>query len=593
MASNVEAPSRWHERITTSKKFKEQVRDEHRWPEFIEEYHGNYKVKLGNILVPPVNDVYSYVKSSQSTLYFKDPFIAVNPKKNSTIESAVILEAAVNCHWRKLKIKQEIESEIMDSILVGHSWNKTGTNVKLSGKGDDTRLESQVMYSNRVSWEDVFFNLGSMRPTVDSLWMAHRIWRPVDFLKKEYGSAAKNIKGMPHPYLKEALRKDLLWKDDIDQSAIYEIWDAMDRKIYLLAEENPKQWLADPRPWPEYLVDFPFDMLSFNDSPYFPYPMSDIAPWEGQVKEKIKVMAMALNHIKRWNRQMLIKKSLMDPSDIDKYEKGIDGAILEVKGDLAQTKALDWGTLPPDIYLILDRLDRQIDSTSGKPGFERGGITQTKTRTYGELELIQQGANSRSDTKIDRIETHCENIARKLIAHMKENFDLEEMVDITGEEPKEILTAFEFQGRYDPVSRTIKFSKEDIKGEYDVEVKAGSTLPLNKQTRDAVLDRVYELSIPLASAPSIPPFVAEIAKERLRGFGLKGLERAFDQQLAENEKARAAQAEQAKIEGEKTQAEGTKRAAQSAQIMVDTAIKGAQAIGKTTGLIPNEVSINK
>jgi len=94
----------------------------------------------------------------------------------------------------------------------------------------------------------------------------------------------------------------------------------------------------------------------------------------------------------------------------------------------------------------------------------------------------------------------------------------------------EIIQAFKDQGIYDPASQTIKFDKSAIQGDFDVSVKAGSTLPLDKGTRDKILNNVYQMSIPLAQAPSVPPFIAEIVKELLKDYEIKGLEAAFDEQ---------------------------------------------------------------
>jgi hypothetical protein len=284
----------------------------------------------------------------------------------------------------------------------------------------------------------------------------------------------------------------------------------------------------------------------------------------------------------------------MNASELDKFEKGIDGTILMAKtsGDIqAAFKTLDFGSLPPDIYLILDRLDQIMDKIRGQAGFEQGGQAKTQTRTVGELELMKGGSGARTDRKIGCIETHCENIARHLMFHMKQNFDLPTMVKITGNEPKEIIEAFQMEGKFDENSGTITFTKEDIAGEYDVTVKAGSTLPLDKMTRDQILDKTLQMAIPLASAPSLPPFITEIIKERLRDYGIKGLEEAFDQQAQYMAQQQQGQQQAQQTIDDKTKAETAKRDAQAQQIGVDTYIKGATALAKAHGVIPLEAKV--
>jgi hypothetical protein len=162
---------------------------------------------------------------------------------------------------------------------------------------------------------------------------------------------------------------------------------------------------------------------------------------------------------------------------------------------------------------------------------------------------------------------------------------------ITGKEPPEIIQAFQDQGIYDPASRTIKFTKDQIQGDFDANIKAGSTLPLDKGTRDAILNKVYQMSIPLASAPSIPPFIGEIVKELLQDYEIKGLEQAFDQQGQAQEQQQQNQQFEQDVNTQKTQSETAKRTAQAQNIQLDSLIKGVQAQGKATGVLSPEESL--
>lgn len=590
--------SKWNDRISMGKRYKEQITEQNKWNTYIDQFKGLYDVVLGNTFVPPINEVYAYVQSTKASLFQRNPYIACNAKKTGTVEGSYIWEALLNHDWKELKIKEEVEMEIDDALLVGHAWNKVGNNVTVDGSNNQLRIESEKLFSNRVSWRDMLFNIGTRRLMVDTLWTAQRIWKPTDDVKKAYGARAKHLNGAALPAIDERITKNVLYKDDINFSPIWEIWDARERKIYLMADETSKDFLEDPKPWPDYLDEFPYQLLSFTEVSDEAYPMSDIAPWNPQVLEKIKIFTMALNHMKRWNRQMIMKKGVLKEQDKDKFEKGIDGAILDAaiasNGDLQSAfKMLDFGSLPPDIYMILDRLDQIMDKVRGQAGFQQGGVTKTQTRTEGELQLIKGGSDSRTNRKQSRIENHCENIARHLMAHRKANLDMDMVVNVTGNEPPEILKAFQDQGIYDPRTRTFHFSKEQIQGEYDLSIKEGSTLALDKTTRDQTLREVYQMSMPLASAPSVPPFIAEVVKELLKDFEIKGLEKAFDDQQAASAQKEQGNAMEQEATMAKVESETQKRQAQAQQINADTIIKTANALGKASGDIHPDASILK
>lgn len=585
---------RWLDRISVSKRWRDQVSADAHWERFLEELKGHYDVRLGNTYVPPINEMFAYKDAMLANLYYKDPYLAVNAKKDSTILSAFILEAGVNHLWGELGLKNDIELEITDAEFVGHGWNKVGNNVKTTGSGDQLQLVEDRVYANRVSWRDMFMNVGCKRPTKDNIWIAQRIYKPTLEVKDEYGRRAANLKGSTYPGIDDKHFKSVAFKEDFSYSAIYEIWDAKERKIFTLCDELSTKYLEEPKDWPKYLKEFPFQFLSFHEIPDEPYPQSSVGQFEPQVLEKIKLFTQMLNHIKRWNRQLVAKKGTMNQQELDKFEKGIDGSILlaSTQGDIQSAfKTLDFGQLPPDIYIALDRIDAVVRKINGMPEFNYGGVTKTSTRTNGELDKIERGSDARMDRKQDRVETHCENIARHLIFQMKNNFQVPYIAKITGKEPPEIIEAFQQQGLYDPISKTIKFTAEHIKGEFDVGVKAGSTLPLNKQTRDQILDRVMQTGVQIASAGALPPFLAEVMKERLKDFDIQSLEVAFADQQKQQAMDNAQKESSEDVTIQKTKAETRKRDAQATEIQLDSLIKGVQAAGKATGDLPAEVDL--
>lgn len=588
--------ARWQDRLSVSRRWLDQTASQNSWRDYQEELKGHYDVVLGNIQVPPINEVFAFKDSMLSNLYFRDPYITVNAKKDATILSSYLFEAGINHLWKELKLKDDIELEITDALIVGHAWHKVGNNTKTAGTGENLQIVEDNIYANRVSWQDMLMNVGCKRPTRDNMWIAQRIYKPTDQVKEQYGRAAKSLNGSTYPTLDQKFMKSISYKEDFNYSAIYEVHDMQNRMIYTLCDELHDKFLEDPKPWPDWLKEYQYQFLSFHEIPDEPYPQSDVAAWEPQVKEKIKLFTMMLNFAKRWNRQMVIRTGAMGLQELDKFEKGVEGAILQAKasGDLQSAfKMLDWGSMPPDFFMLLDRLDALIDRIRGQSQFMQGGVTKTSTRTEGELQLIKGGADARTDRKQNRIETHCENIARHLMMQMKNNFDVDYIANITGNEPQEILQALAQQGKYDASSRTFKFNKEDISGEFDVSIKMGSTLSLDKPNRDKVLAEVFQMSVPLASAPSVPPFMAEVIKEILKDHDIKGLEVAFTQQQQDVAQQQQAQQEQSQIESDKVKAETAKRSAQAQQIQLKTLIDGVQATGKATGVLGPEESLTK
>lgn len=578
--SQTDIVKRWQDRISIAKKYRDRMATEYGWERYIREYKGVYDLTMAlpngdRIPVPPINQVFSYVQSDLAGMSFKNPYMAVNPRKKGSIQGAAILEAALNYYWRELRIKAENESTMLDADLPGHGWNKDGYYAETEGPEDQPKVKKEGIYSMRVSWRDIVFNIGARRPPKDCLWMAHRIILPRDVAIDRWPFLSK-LEGVAHPHLKEAEAKEALFKDDIKVIVLWEIHDAMEREVGLIAE-GYDQWVKKPTKWPDYVEEFPFLMLWYYEMPDESYPMSPISAWESQILETNKLFAQALNHVKRWNRQGFYRKGSIEDQDADKYVQGIDGALIPVNIPANQSindflKFADYGNLPPDIYLLLDRLAQYERETNGQPEFERGGITKTNTRTLGELQQIASGSKNRQDKRVDRLENFMEDIARHLIAHMQANFNVEQTAKIVDETPEQIVQAF--GDKFNPVTKSVVFTKDDIQGEYDVDVKAGSTLPLNKESRLAIFREVLGIAVKLTGP--LPAWVKVIILDMLRDYQLVDLQAAFEVQQAEAQKEAAAQAQDQQMGAAKTAAETHKRASQADQIDLENAITEQQ-----------------
>lgn len=568
----------WHERISMAKRDQDRWADESGAKRFIKEYKGDYGIvfhgRNRKFPVPPINEVFAYVQSDIATTYNRDPYITVNAEAGS-VRGAAFWEVILNYYWRVLKTKEELEYEILDKDLVGYGFHKVGYTADSIGDGENAKIESETIYSSYVSWRDVLWNVGSKRPPTDCIWMAQRVVKPINEIKKMFPSA-KGMEGVPMPNVETETYKKTPYKDDIKVGVIWEIWDKEKMQVLLIAEGLKDRYLAPPRPWPEYKKDFPFRMYWDFAVPDSSRPMSAIAPWEPQILEEMIIMGSAINHAKRWNRQAFVKNGTIDENSLDKYERGDDGAIITYNGDSADIKFADFGQLPTDFYLLMDRLQSIKRNINGQPEFVRGGVTKTGTRTVGELQMMQKGATGRQDRKIDRLETHCENIARDLLGELKANFDFGSSVKITGDTPEHIIEAL--GDNFDPQTGTVTFTAEDIKGEYDVDVKAGSTLPMDKQNRMQIYETILTSVAQVVSRGPMSPFLNALIQGLLEDYDVKALQQAYEQEVQQVQKQQQEAAQSQNVEQEKIQAETAKRAAQAKQISVDTVISGQEAM---------------
>ena len=186
--------------------------------------------------------------------------------------------------------------------------------------------------------------------------------------------------------------------------------------------------------------------------------------------------------IKRFNRQLVVQKDTMDKSEENKFKQGLDGAIIKVDGIPQQAVyPIPYAQVQPDMYAIENRLDQDYDRASRRPGFRSGVSTPTRTRTLGELNKIEESVVGYVGDEQDTVEEFTEEVARNLLALMRQYLDAGQVARITGDVSE--LDRQIFKQNAELAGGAFRFSKKNMAGEYDTEIVKGSMLPLTPQMR--------------------------------------------------------------------------------------------------------------
>jgi hypothetical protein len=120
-----EEVQRWNAKISSARKWRDDICAKKRWKELISEYKGCWDLGV-DIQVLPINLIFAYVKTELPSLYIKDPHLKINPKNRTSVGTSKVLEAVINYLWYYKKVKREIKKSIIDALLIGHAWFKTG-----------------------------------------------------------------------------------------------------------------------------------------------------------------------------------------------------------------------------------------------------------------------------------------------------------------------------------------------------------------------------------------------------------------------------------------------------------------------------------
>lgn len=570
----------WLRTLESTVKWRDGIGQKAGWKRFVNEYKNNWEFLQASVSIPivPVNLVYAYVKTEISRLYFKDPWITVNPKRVEDIGAAQIAEQIINYTWNELKLKAQIKLALLEALLVGHSWMKVGYvaefgTVESQPKEDKKKpgrpakqkevetneyIKSESVFAYHVPYKDVIFDPSATYPaTHNARWMAHKVTKPyravvdsgiyenTDKLKPNVFVDDPNVPYETPDSIKEGFGKD------IKSVVLWEIYD-LDHQTITTVSPGCKYKLREI-PLPEYLSGgFPFVQIGFNPIPGEVYPMSDITAHEGQIIELTKILSIEINHLKRWNRQMVIPEGVLTPDEEAKFKDANDGAIIhsEVQDPGNKIFIPPYAPVQSDVYGVWNQVYDIWRSVAGQTQSEQGGQAKTQTRTLGELRMQLQGGKARADEKIDVLEDSIAEVARKLLTIIQKKYDLPKIARIVG--PKSVqekimkvlpnrpsaqpnlpqqpgqpqepnpLAQNSFQADFG-----FSWNRTDIMGEMDVDVLAGSTVPMDRESQIQIMEKLAPL-LQLGGIMPGSPASKAFLREYMRLVGIMSLDSVMD-----------------------------------------------------------------
>lgn len=569
----------WLRTLQKTEKNRDDYGNKAGWKRYIDEFRNEWGFlqKSVNIPIIPVNLIYAYVKTEIARLYFRDPWITVNPKRVEDIGAAQIAEQIVNYTWGEISLKSEIKKTLLEAILVGHSYIKVGyaaeTGTVESQPKDEKRgpgrpkkvqemetsefIKSENVFAYHVPYTDILFDPSATFPaTHNARWMAHKIVKPLRAVKNagiyDHVEELKSSSKMDDDKAgyDTSSSNEMKLSKDVRTVTLYEVYD-LDHMQVVTVSPGCKHFLRI-MDYPDYLSGgFPFSMLAFNPVPGEVFPLSDVCAQEGLAIEMTKIVAIWINHLKRHNRQILIEPDLFNDDELAKFKDGNDGGIIKATGPIKDKYFIpQYPPVQADSYQIYNEAYKLYQVISGQTPADQGGQAKVPTRTLGELRLQLMGGHARADEKVDVLEEFIAEVARKLLGIMQKKYDLPKIARIVGPRAVQQKIIGILPGRpsaqpslpgqngqapqpnptyQSAMTSDFSFSwtRQDILGEMDVDVVAGSTVPMDRESQLQILEKMIPL-LPAAGVAPGSPAAKAYAREVFRLIGIQSVEAIMD-----------------------------------------------------------------
>lgn len=522
-----------------------------------------------------INMVRPHVSVVIPAIYSKNPDLLVHPTRISrqgdelARKRAEVVQNVMRYQMRELELKTEVKLAILDGLICGHAWGKTGYSTEFENLTEDQQQEETLIsrflklmgikeqdvteeeyyslhqkiineyeWAIRVSPFDVIVPMFSRRfETLDRI--TQRFIVTHDEVMNDDSLDTKDLKpnvtsSQILQYLQRSSKKHIPMQYDTDYNILYEVYDRKTKKIYTLAEDHPKILQVKDTPWTFLDTKFHnFVMLRMNEVNDEFYPQSDIEPAEPQLLELNDVRTQMNTHRKRYNRKYLSKPGALDPAAKEQLRNGEDGVILELTSSYDEepvanvVASLVDAALPPEVYAVETRIKDDLFTILGTSDYASSASGGARTAT--EASIIAAQSRFRVEERIDVIGRFVEQMVRNLALIAMRFYGYEKIEKIVGPDD-----AIFWEQIYDD---------EELRQEYRYEIIYGSSAPINRDVDREQFIKFYSL------VKDDPYFdQVKLRHEFARKFQLENPESWLNPQIAQLiEKQRLILAQQGKL----------------------------------------------
>lgn len=531
-------------KIDSSRKWRKEEKYDKLWRRMIDLYRGKHFDNVSSEDRMLINAAFSTINVIAPSVAVNHPKITVGARKSEDGDKAIITEAIINYWWRHFDCQKQLRRAVDDYLILGHGWLKVGYKFveeerkkekepahsetpmgeeaeyqetgeqDLDASAEAAPMETEIVvledrpFVERVSPFDVYVDPDATS-IEDAKWIAQRVRRPLMDVRSDqrYNRQAR-MDAAATQYNKWSSHEERPRASQDDKDAYVDVWEFYDIKRATMSvfANGCDGFLVNPSPMP-YAFGHPFVMLRNYDVPEHFYPMGELEAIEPLQYELNATRTQMMNHRKRFSRKWLYKETAFDGPGRDALESDEDNVMVPVISDeplQAVVQAMPAIVNPPDMYNITNQIMQDMDRISGVAEFMRGGASEIN-RTATEAAMMQDAMNARTSDKLAEVERAIASAAKRLIG-LAQQF-------LTGEHVARVVGSMAM-----PI--WVNFDRDYILGEFDFEVEAGSTQPVNESFRRQMALQMVDAMAPFVGAGVVD--MAALARHVLQfGFGVK------------------------------------------------------------------------
>lgn len=444
-----------------------------------------------------IPESFTVVETVAPRMTSRKPSFKVLPRESSDIGKADSVGQLLDYFYDRTKLQHKLKVFAKQGLLYGTSFMKVGWDAKNEIPTHDP-VDVADMFGDPTTYDwKTGFVIHRYYKTKEELKRSGIKYKNLDMLGKAKETNARDdqmrqdrqaVQGLP--YDPERDGSEILEHWDWDEDGNLKVMAVADRSVLIRNDDNPNP--LDMAPFVEFFdQEVPFEKWGIGEIE----PIIDLQDEENTIRnQRIDEKNLSIN-----NMWLVSKLSGIDYRTLVSKPGGI-----VLANDINGIKPLEKQNITQDSIQEIQMIKEDIQNATGVNDYVRGGDTGATTAT--ETVSKTQEANQRFAEKVSNLEMAIKEIGEWDVAFA--------MAFMTRKVQMRVMGKFGMEVK--------SIAKSDIKGQYDIDIETGSSLPANPDLRRQQLTQLTELLVPVLSNPAgIPDGVRELLRELIQSFDLK------------------------------------------------------------------------
>ena len=464
--------------------------------------------------------IFATIETIIPRLIGSKPTINAVPREPSDIENADINSSLFHYNWDIMNMKRKIKIWVKQALIYGTSIAKIYWQFE-EDKYDQPNVDILDVFDffvdpDATNMEDAQYVIQRAERNYDYLAKNDNYKLPKELAFKiqqdEYKVQRDAILGLSKPNDKDSKKVEILeyWGNfDINGDGINEecLLVIADKEYLIRAELNPYE--HGKKPFIRLVdIEIPSSFWGIGEVEQLSslqYELNDVR------NQRMDNVTLILNRMWKVDKNADVdEQDLISQAGQIIHTGRMDGIEPLITPDVTTSAYNEETLIKADIQLV----SGVTDYTQGQGNKSMAGGGGLANNTATGIMLLQEAGNQRFKYKLDNIEDALIDLGEQLLALNQQFLDKEMKLRIVGE------------GR----TRWIEMNPDNLKGNFDIAVEAGSTQPMNKSVRRAEARELLQAVIPFAQLGiDIKYFI----KYLLKTYELTDIDQAFPQEIAQ------------------------------------------------------------